>query len=63
MDEQHSESTRPVNPRRRKRTKMQIFKEVYLPVIIAGVALLFILIFIIGSITRAVQKGNAEKQR
>jgi len=56
MDEMYSESPRPVNPRRKKRTKMQIFKETYLPAIIAGVALLLIIIFIIGSITRAVQK-------
>lgn len=62
MDEQLNESNRPVNPRRRKRTQMQIFKETYLPVIIAGVALVLILVFIIGSITRAVQKNNYEKE-
>lgn len=62
MEEQRNESTHPVNPRRKKRSKMQIFKEAYLPVIIAGVAALLILIFVIGSITRAVQKGIAEKQ-
>lgn len=62
MEEQRNESTHPVNPRRRKRSKAQIFKEVYFPVLIAGVAVLLILIFVIGSITRAVQKGQAEKQ-
>ena len=56
MDEVFNESQRPVNPRRKKRTKMQIFKETYLPVLIAAVALVLIIIFIIGSITRAVQK-------
>ena len=56
MDEVFNESPRPVNPRRKKRTKMQIFKETYLPFLIAGVALVLIIIFIIGSITRAVQK-------
>ncbi len=60
MDEQYNESNRPVNPRRRKRSKMQIFKETYLPVIIAGVAVLLIIIFIIGSIVRAVQKNKFE---
>ena len=50
MDEQRNEEIRPVNPRRRKRSKMQIFKEAYLPVVIAGAALLLIVIFIIGSI-------------
>ena len=62
MEDQFNESNRPVNPRRRKRTKMQIFKETYLPVIIAGAAVVLILVFIIGSITRAVQKNNAEKE-
>lgn len=62
MDEQTNENPRPVNPRRRKRSRMQIFKEVYLPVIVAGAAVLMILIFIVGSIVRAVQKNKAEKE-
>lgn len=62
MDEQYNEATRPVNPRRRKRTKMQIFKEAYLPLIIVGLAAVLIVIFLIGSIVRAVQKGQYEKQ-
>ena len=60
MEEQYNEPNRPVNPRRKKRTQMQIFKETYLPVIIAGVALILVIVFIIGSITRAVQKNKAE---
>ena len=59
MDQEHNENIRPVNPRRRKRSKTQIFKEAYLPVVIAGVTLLLILTFIIGSIVRSVQKNNA----
>lgn len=61
MDEQNV-SKRPVNPRRRKRSQMQIIKEDYLPVIIIGISLILILIFIIGSIVRAVQRKqyNAE---
>ncbi len=62
MDNQQNEYRRPMNPRRRKRTKAQIFKEAYLPVVIAAAALMMILIFIIGSITRAVQKHQAEEQ-
>lgn len=62
MDEQRNNESRPVNPRRRKRSQMQIFKEVYLPVVIAFVALLLILIFIIGSIVRAVQQNKYEAQ-
>ena len=61
MEEQMNESNRPVNPRRKKRTPMQIFKETYLPVIIAGIAIILMIVFIIGSITRAVQKNKAEK--
>lgn len=63
MDEQQNEVTRPVNPRRRRRSKMQIFKEAYLPVIIAGIAVILIFVFLIGSIVRAVQKGQYEKQQ
>ena len=62
MDEQQNMEKRPTNPRRKKRTKFQIFKEVYLPVIIAGIALIFILTFIIGSIVRAVQNNNLQAQ-
>lgn len=62
MDEQRNEHPRPVNPRRRKRSRAQIFKEVYLPVVIAGIALLLILVFIIGSIVRGIQKNKAEKE-
>lgn len=40
----------PINqaPRRRKRTKMQIFKEAYLPTIILAVTIVLVLVFIIG---------------
>lgn len=60
MDNMNQNSNRPGIPRRRKRSQMQIFKEAYLPTIIAGVAALLIIIFIIGSISRAVQKNKAE---
>lgn len=62
MDEMNKNTTRPVNPRRRKRSKMQIFKEVYLPVIIAGIALVLIFIFMVGSIVRAVQRSKYNAQ-
>lgn len=61
MDEQLNRPSRPVNPRRRKRTQMQIFKEAYLPVIIAGAAVLLIIIFIIGSISRSIQQRRDER--
>lgn len=62
MDANENLPQRPANPRRRKRSKVQIFKEVYLPVIIAGVALVLILVFIIGSISLSVQKKKAETE-
>lgn len=53
----------PVRAERRPRlSKQDMFKQSTLPVIIVGVAALLILIFIIGSITRAVQKNKIEKE-
>ncbi|MBD9115723.1 MAG: hypothetical protein EGQ10_00845, partial [Clostridiales bacterium] len=47
----------PANPRRRRRkTKAQIFKEVYLPPLIACVCLILILSFVIGSISNTIEK-------
>ena len=53
---------RPANPRRRRRTKMEIFKESYLPVLIAGVALIFILVTIIGSAVQGAQRRKLKAQ-
>ena len=50
----------PQNPRRKPRSKARYFKEVYLPMIIVGVAAVMILVFIIGSITQAVARNKAE---
>ncbi len=54
MDEQN-DNKRPVNPRRKKRTQLQMIKEDYLPYVIIGISLILILVFVIGSIVRAVQ--------
>lgn len=62
MDEMQGKNERPVNPRRRPKSQMEIFKEAYLPVIIAGTALLLIIIFVIGSIVRGVQHRKYDKQ-
>lgn len=62
MDEQQRKEDRPVNPRRRQRSRFEIFKEAYLPVIIVGIALLLILVFIIGSIVRGVQRSKYNAQ-
>lgn len=54
----------PLDPkyiRRRKREKKRIFKEVYLPAIIAGIALFLMISFIVGSVSNALTvKKNKE---
>ena len=62
MDEMQNTNPRPVNPRRRRRTKMEIFKESYLPVIIVGVALIFILVTIIGSAVQGAKRRKLANQ-
>lgn len=62
MEKNQTPNNRPSNPRRRRRSKFQIFKESYLPVIIAAAAILLILIFIISSISRSIQRRNKEQQ-
>ena len=62
MDDPRNTEKRPVNPRRKQRSQAQIFKEAYLPALIAGVALLLIVVFIIGSIVRGVQRNKIEAQ-
>ena len=62
MEENKNElPQRPSRPRRRKRSKMQIFKESYLPVIIAGAALVMVIIFIVGSVSRGITRRKAER--
>lgn len=61
MDEQSNTPQRPANPRRRRRTRMQIIKEDYLPVAIGGLAVLLVLIFVIGGIVRGVQGARYRK--
>lgn len=57
----------PAKPRRRRKSKQQIFKEVYLPPIIACVALIMVLAFVIGAISNAIDqkqlKADQEKQQ
>jgi len=51
----------PNNPRRRKRkSKLQLFKEVYLPPIIACLCLILVLSFAIGSLTNAIEARRIE---
>ena len=50
------------SPRRRKPNKNQLIKEAYLPAIIAGAALICILVFIIGSLSLRAQKRKADRE-
>lgn len=62
-DVQPTSDVQPAPPRRRrrKRSKWQNFKEAYLPVIIAAVALILIVTFVVGSITRGKDSDSGKK--
>lgn len=47
--------------RRKKRSKMQIFKEVYLPPILVGLTLVLILAFAVGAVSNSVERKKQEK--
>ena len=54
----------PEAPRRRRRkSKAQIFKEVYLPPIIVCVCLILVITFLIGSVSNAIQLKQIEKEK
>lgn len=61
MNEQNNQPRRQVGSRRRKRSQFEVFKEAYLPAIIAGTAVVLILIFIIGAISRSISNDEAEE--
>lgn len=62
MEEQRKNATRPVNPRRKKRSKFKTFREAYLPVVIAALALVLVIVFIANSVSRSKQQEQAEKE-
>lgn len=57
MDIQNNETIQMPTPRRKRRSKLQIFKEAYLPTIILAVTAVLVLVFIIGGIV-----GSGDKQ-
>ena len=59
MEMQNQDMPRQPNPRRRKRSKFQIFKESYLPVIIVALTVVCLIVFIIGSLSRGRTQQNA----
>ena len=50
---------RPENPRRRRRSKMQIFMESYLPVLVVLLAIVLIIVIIVSSISKGSQRKKA----
>lgn len=63
MENSQNSNNRSPTPRRRKRSRQQIFKETYLPAIILLLTLVLIIVFVIGSITRSIQRKNVEKKQ
>ena len=49
--------------RRRRPSKRQIFKEFYLPGVIAGLAIVLMLSFVIGSLSNTIDRAKAEKEQ
>ena len=52
----------PEKPRRRRKTKAQIFKEVYLPPIIVCVCLVLVMSFIIGTLSNVIAQRKIDKE-
>lgn len=62
--EEEQSANDPSNPRRRrKRSKMQIFREVYLPPILAGLTLVILLGMVIGSVSNAIHRKQSDNKQ
>ena len=61
--EQREEPVDPNNPRRRRRkSRSQIFKEVYLPPLTVCVCLILVLTFVLGSVSNVIERHQINKQ-
>ena len=61
--EQREEPVDPDNPRRRRRkSRSQVFKEVYLPPLLVCVCLILVLTFVIGSLSNVIERRRIDKQ-
>ena len=61
--EQREEPVDPDNPRRRRRkSRSQIFKEVYLPPLLVCVCLILVLTFVLGSVSNLIERHQIDKQ-
>lgn len=62
MEQTQNNTPRPVNPRRRRRTKMDIFKESYLPTLLVAATIVFIIITIIGGSVQNMKRKKLQDQ-
>lgn len=60
MENFENKPQRPVNPRRRRKTKLQIFKEAYLPVILIALAVILVIVFIVTAVTTSKKRREEE---
>lgn len=60
MENNENKPQRPVNPRRRKKTKLQIFKEAYLPVIIFALVVILVIVFIVTAVSSSKKRREEE---
>lgn len=61
MENQNNGAPRRPNPRRRRRSPMQIFVRQYLPLLVVIVLIVLFIIFVIGSVRRANAKREQER--
>ena len=61
MDDQQNNFEHPITPRRRTPDQSVAFKETYLPIAIIGAALIMVLVFMIGSVSRGIQRIRYNK--
>ena len=60
MEEQRNQQP---NPRRRKRSQMEVFKEAYLPAIIVCICLILVMTFLIGPVSNAIALKQIENEK
>lgn len=62
MENYGNEAPRSPNPRRKRRSRKQMFMESYLPVVLAVAVVILLIIFIAGAINRANDRREQERQ-
>lgn len=62
MEQTPQENNQPVRRVRRKKSKWQVFKEAYMPVVILALAVILIIVFVVGSVSRGSKKPEETTQ-